>query len=406
MGPATHVAGVLIYASLAPTEQDTRRSVPSPVFRTYTNEQGRFEIRGLAAGSYTISVPYGMRYRVDPIELELAAGEKKQEVTLRFKPAVPITGKWSAKTAPPAGCRLELGRGASPEARWFPQVASVPIPADGALGFGAHPTGHYRVSLVSHDTQRPSMPVRVALASFQLGNRDPKLKIELPAPAFATFRGSVEVTGVRHLPFHRFVVAAVREPPAPLRSPISGSNPRAQLSRSPHAPVRPDGTFALRVAKGRYHLRLVDAATGIEVHRSRILDATSGGVVPVELKPTLARVTIVLVGAGKQPAECTSLRVELLDAPKDPPPEGRFARFARRESGTGIWVGHRPRQVELFLPPGRVSIEAIAGFAFAFERRPDVPKNLGESEFTVRGGEPVRIELRVARVSDYLREVK
>ncbi len=82
--------------------------------RTHTNGQGHFEIRGLAAGSYTIGVPYGLRYRVDPIELELAAGEKKTAVTLRFKSAVPITGNWSAKTAPPAGCRLELGRGASP----------------------------------------------------------------------------------------------------------------------------------------------------------------------------------------------------------------------------------------------------------------------------------------------------
>ena len=84
--------------------------------RTHTNGQGHFEIRGLAAGSYTIGVPYGLRYRVDPIELELAAGEKKTAVTLRFKPAVLVNTKGTLDASGKAKAQIKGGPVNAPSA--------------------------------------------------------------------------------------------------------------------------------------------------------------------------------------------------------------------------------------------------------------------------------------------------
>jgi hypothetical protein len=156
------------------------------------------------------------------------------------------------------------------------------------------------------------------------------------------------------------------------------------------------------LTRGRYQLRLVDLATGIEVLRSKVVDGSAGGEVEVDLEPRMALVRLDLVGAKGGAAECTELVVDLPDAPEPPVAPSPWADTGPR--GTRIWVGNRPGRVDLFLPAGPVQIQASASLAWAFDSPPpDIPKILAEKDITVAPGVDQRLELRIAEVSSHVR---
>ena len=286
----------------APESQDTRI--------TTTDEQGRFELRELAGGRYTITaskggfvtLQYGQRRPSEPgTPVELAAGQTLEKLVVGLPRGSVITGRILDEFGDPlTGAQVQVLRYAYVSGARRLQAAGQGDRTDdqGTFRiFGLQP-GEYVVSATLREDRGPRQPVDDAMSSTGYAPTYYPGTTNVADAQRVTVGLGQEVAGIGFgLSLTRLsrvtgrVLAPAGEDAEGIVMAVPDNNARMAMGNPRGSPVRGDGTFDLTgLAPGRYTLT---------VRPPRWSDAGLAGSTPITVSGTdLGNVSISLVPTG------------------------------------------------------------------------------------------------------------
>ena len=404
------VAGAQVVCSPVLPPRNGQRDYVHSSIRVKTGSDGSFRIGGLGLGRYAIRVRQD-GYQFEEVSVLLGEEEHRSGLVITAAKTVRISGKLLSDSIQP-GWQLQLtGETTSPAHNvnekpraYFRSKARVDVRPDGDFEFPAQIEGKHRITLLVPDPYRINFAQRTVLESFDLKRPATKLELKVPPDIVTTVRGKVRVKD-SVIPMHRLVVAGVATD-RPARRMSFANDPRLEIRVAPHTPVTVDGRFTLSLLSKEYRLHVYDAVTGLRLHRSKVIDLKEKREVEIELNPTVCKAEVALRQADGKPAQCTSMRITLLDEENDDRPNvigprGR-PRMGIGPQGAYVWLGDRPEKVVIYAPPGQVKLTAKTMVSWLLEDLgPGFRDAMGECEFTAKAGETSRVRFVVDRLPEF-----
>lgn len=346
-----------------------------------TAADGSFVVGGLGAGKYEVLAWPAEQPTPAKLELELAASERKSDITIQTPRGATLRGKLDgARPDVPAHVLIAIA-----EANPFAKLAGmsranqrrVELDAENRIVVPGLAAGRYEVTLALMAHPRSLAPVLVSLGEVEVGKEylDKALKPAAPLPT--AVRGKVTIEGAT-VPLQRFMVTAEVHDPRLSRNMLSTAGEWRSPARTT---LDADGKFALRVAAGKYRIMVHDLLTGLLVGESDDPFEVGAKDATQDLTIQLGKVRVSLRTPDDQPAHLSHLEVRIHDP--------RRARMGGMDfdTGTGLRLAAGQNTLEFEAPVGDLEIKARRGLS--------EHNSLGNVEATVTAGKTAEVSLDV-----------
>ncbi len=312
-----------------------------------TDADGAYRIGSLPAGTFEIHCAHPEHPSAPPITVTVLAEEQKLGLTLTLPHGLTLSGKL---TNLPRGEHLHLtlaGVNRRRSAASFYTAgsqASAQIESDGTFRFHGLERKSYKLSIVTAIATRHGRPQTCLLETIDMRGEDKKVELDASNGLPGVVKGKVTIKGIG-LPPNRLLVTA--EPATNRRSTLTGVFLQRSLAH-PHAIVRPNGSYSLSLAPGRYKVRVLDLATHVQLGESLdslLLDG--GATVEENLTCELVKVHVRLEPETEGQSMFAS-RLEL--CVKRENDLRRFMQGGSRDSLIGLALSPGQGEIDIVLP--------------------------------------------------------
>lgn len=264
---------------------------------------GRFELRGLAAGSFELRATLLGRPDSASVKIEVTAGEVRDEVRLAIPSGRTLRGRLRTNEATPSGVWLE----ARPIDEALERFVMTPfafdqraehacrVGPDGAFELRGLAPGEWRIVARGPSPQTGVSTVEVPLATVTIAGEDVARDFDAPAFARAKIAGTITAKDAA-IRLSRLGVHAVRvtEEAAGLEALIASGMPGA--TGTPASPVDRGGRFELAVDAGTWRLVVVDLLTNVELESTDEFECAAGSAVTKDLALDCGAVRVRFTG--------------------------------------------------------------------------------------------------------------
>jgi hypothetical protein len=367
---------------------------------------GTFRIGQLGEGEWQIWAVVDGRPAAKPLPITLRGGESHEGVRVDVPLGARVAGRLvGAQLAP--GCRVSLqavavGSG-HVEMPFVTEIQLGPggdsarsgksLAADGSFAFEGQALGHYTLLLHLPVRARSGASLCTPIDSFRLRAAGIEREFDIAGDRARTLRGKLTFPGAATAFEHLLVVAM----PAVASAWTRGwTMPGAAYGYGARTIAARDGSFALEVMPGDYHLKVVDLAMGIEVAASKAIEVGAADV-QADVAVPLVQVTLELHPASGSPM-ATLGRIELRSQLASQRLDGTAIELDDRyDSGQGVRVPRGATSLTLALPHADIVFFArsnVASLHVGGERTVDTA--LGRLELSIPGDHQKKVVLEVA----------